>query len=98
MIEKNLDVVQGNGYGGLTFEEVQWINDLFNSHRHLVNPKLRKILSGIHEDFIWLSKTSNQYDKTEEVVKDLDRKFLDTLIRENEFHLKRIGFYSDDNK
>lgn len=99
MIEKQQSVVVGDGYEGLALHEVEEIDRLFKKHRHLINPKLASMLWALNEEFVWVSRTTNEEDPNyvlQNHLVDLDRKFLEALEKENEYHLKRIGFYSKD--
>lgn len=82
------------GYEGLMYHEAIEIDRLFKSNYHLINPTIKNIFSGIKEELILYDEMSRVYHEEGYHFVDQDRKFLDALIRENEYHLKRIGFYS----
>lgn len=94
MIEEKPIVFQGGVYKGLMYHEAVEIDRLFKSNYHLINPKIKNIFSEVKEELDLYNEMSRVYHEESHHFVDQDRKFLDALIQENEYHLKRIGFYS----
>lgn len=93
LIEKPT-VFYGGVYNGLMYNEAEEIDKLFKSNYHLINPEIRNIFGRIKEELDLYNEMSRVYHEERRIFVDQDREFLDALIQENEYHLKRIGFYS----
>lgn len=96
MIESQTSVIIGDGYEGLSFEELKKIDEIFKKHRHLINRNLSNKVWSLNEDYLNFLRDKRGSD--EDIIVDRDGVFLSLLQEEYEFHINRIGFNFKNNK
>lgn len=96
MIESQTEVVIGDGYQGLSFDDLQKVDEIFKKNRHLINRQLSNKVWSLNEDHLNLMRDKRLFDDDSRV--DKDGIFLKMLQKEYEFHIDRIGFNFDNHK
>lgn len=88
------DIVAGDGYEGLDYEQLLEVREIIKNNSHLVDTELDKITYSYEEDVMHMGY-SNSFPNIEKFI-DTDRKLLDHVLRIYNQKKKSLNFPYDN--